>query len=455
MKYFSPVYKPGKNLRPPDLYEYSLDNFWFEAAGLEDQAINEPLRGSHKADVVILGGGFTGLSAAFNIVNRFPDKKIVLLEGACCGYGASGRNGGFCITTSLLDWEQEDPEQRSKDLEVSSYGIKQIKTFISDYEARCDFEESGMLEVAMNEKQSQVLDEYLIELSKFGLDSTLLFGKELEEVIKSPLFHSGIRVPYGATLNPAKLAREMKRIVESLGVEVREKSVITRISPGKINLVDTELGNIQAPIMVVALNAYGHKVGFFKNRVFPVSVFQIATEPLSDKQWASIGWEEKFGLSDFRKLFSYSVRTADGRIVMGGSDFTYYNFDALSSGNDKSVTAKIVNDLFSFFPQLEGVTIAHAWGGITSYSLGRGAAVGSLGDDENIFYATGFDEGVPATQIAGRMIADLMAKESNIYTNHFIVDREIPYAGPRFMRGVFARAIKWTINNLDYSPLHQ
>ena len=455
MKYFSPIYKPGKNLRPPDLYEYSLDNFWFKAAGLEDQAINEPLRGSHKADVVILGGGFTGLSAAFNIVNRFPDKKIVLLEGACCGYGASGRNGGFCITTSLLDWEQEDPEQRSKDLEVSSYGIKQIKTFISDYEARCDFEESGMLEVAMNEKQSQVLDEYLIELSKFGLDSTLLFGKELEEVIKSPLFHSGIRVPYGATLNPAKLAREMKRIVESLGVEVREKSVITRISPGKINLVDTELGNIQAPIMVVALNAYGHKVGFFKNRVFPVSVFQIATEPLSDKQWASIGWEEKFGLSDFRKLFSYSVRTADGRIVMGGSDFTYYDFDALSSGNDKSVTAKIVNDLFSFFPQLEGVTIAHAWGGITSYSLGRGAAVGSLGDDENIYYATGFDEGVPATQIAGRMIADLMAKESNIYTNHFIVDREIPYAGPRFMRGVFARAIKWTINNLDYSPLHQ
>ncbi len=455
MKYFSHIYKPGKNIRPPDLYEYSLDNFWFEAAGLEDQTINEPLRGSHKADLVILGGGFTGLSAAFNIVNRFPDKKIVLLEGACCGYGASGRNGGFCITTSLLDWEQEDPEQRSKDLEVSSYGIKQIKTFISDYEARCDFEESGMLEVAMNEKQSQVLDEYQIELSKFGLDSTLLFGKELEEVIKSPLFHSGIRVPYGATLNPAKLTREMKRIVEGLGVEIRERSVITRISPGITNHVDTEFGDIQAPIMVVALNAYGLKVGFFKNRVFPVSVFQVATEPLSEKQWASIGWEERFGLSDFRTLFSYSVRTADDRIVIGGSDFTYYDYDALSSGNDKSVTAKIVNDLFSFFPQLEGMTIAHAWGGITSYSLGRGAAVGSLGDDENIFYATGFDEGVPATQIAGRMIADLMAKESNIYTNHFIVDREIPYAGPRFMRGIFARAIKWTINNLDYSPLHQ
>ncbi len=455
MKYFSPIYKPGKNLRPPDLYEYSVDNFWFEAAGLKGQTINEPLRGSHKADVVILGGGFTGLSAAYNIQKKFPEKKIVLLEGACCGYGASGRNGGFCITTSLLDWEQEDPEQKLRDLEVSSYGIKQIKTFISDYGARCDFEESGMLEVAMDEKQSQILDGYQIELRKFGLDSTLLNGKELDKIIKSPLFVSGIRLPFGATLNPAKLAREMKKIVEGLGVEVREKSIVTRITPGKTNHVDTELGDIQAPIMVVALNAYGHKVGFFKNRVFPVSVFQIATEPLSDKQWASIGWEERFGLSDFRKLFSYSVRTADGRIVIGGSDFTYYDFDALSSGNDKYVAAKIEKDLFSFFPQLEGLTIAHAWGGITSYTLGRGPVVGTLGDDENILYATGFGEGVPATQIAGKMIADLMAKESNIYTNHFIVNRKIPYAGPRILRGVFARAIKWMINNLDYSPLHK
>jgi len=455
LKYFQPVYKSGKNLRPPDLYEYSLDNFWFKAAGLENQAINEPLRGSHKADVVILGGGYTGLSAAYNIQMRFPEKKIVLLEGACCGYGASGRNGVFCITTSLLDWEQEDPEQRLKDLEVSSYGIQQIKTFISDYGLSCDFEESGMLEVALNEKQSRILEGYQSELMNFGLDSTLLSGKDLRKFIKSPLFHSGIRIPHGATLNPAKLARGMKRIVEEQGVEVRERSVITRITPGKINSVDTELGDIQAPIMVVALNAYGHKVGFFKDRVFPVSVFQIATEPLSDKQWESIGWEERFGLSDFRTLFSYSVKSADGRIVMGGTDFTYYDFDSLSSGNDKSVTATIMNNLYSFFPPLEGLPIAHAWGGTTSYTLGRGAVVGTLGDDENIFYATGFDEGVPTTQIAGRIIADLMAKESNIFTNHFIVNRKMPYTGPKFMRGHFGRAVKWMMKNLNYSPIHK
>jgi gamma-glutamylputrescine oxidase len=341
------------------------------------------------------------------------------------------------------------------DLKVSSFGLRQIKSFISDHGASFDFEESGMLEVVMDKKETPLLEEYQVELEKFRLESTILEGKELDKAINSPLFISGIRLPFGATLNPAKLAREMKRIVEEHGVEVRERTVITRITPGKTNQVETELGEISAPFMIVALNAYGHKVGFFKNRVFPISVFQVATEPLSDKQWASIGWEEKFGLSDYRTLFSYSVRSADRRIVMGGSDFTYYEHDSLSTGNDKLVMEKIKKDLFSFFPQLEGLAIEHAWGGVTAYTLGRGAAVGTLGDEENIFYATGFNEGVPSTQIAGRMIADLMAKESNLFTNHFIVNRKIPYAGPRFLRGNFARAIKWSINKLNYSPLHK
>ncbi|MFQ5422019.1 MAG: FAD-dependent oxidoreductase, partial [Anaerolineae bacterium] len=92
MRYFSKRHNRRRYLRPPALYEYFVDNFWFQTIDLENQKINEPLRGSHKADVVIVGGGYTGLSAAYNIQQKFPEKKIVLLEGACCGYGASGRN---------------------------------------------------------------------------------------------------------------------------------------------------------------------------------------------------------------------------------------------------------------------------------------------------------------------------------------------------------------------------
>jgi glycine/D-amino acid oxidase-like deaminating enzyme len=444
MKYFSGKQKEGRNLRPPDLYEYYVDNFWFKTINLENQIINEPLRGSHKADVVIIGGGYTGLSSAYHIKQKFPEKKIVLLEGACCGYGASGRNGGFCIATKLLNWKEKDPDRRQKDLEVSFYGPNFIKMMISEHGIECDFEENGMLNVALSDKQIKELEEYASKLSLFGLDSILIQGQELDAEIKSPLFMAGLNIPYCATLNPAKLVRGMKRVVEEIGVEIRERSVVTRISPGKVHVVDTELGDIRAPILIIALNAYAHKLGFFRDRVIPIAVHQIATEPLSESQWESIGWQNRQGLSDMRPLYSYSIPTSDGRIVMGGVDFTYYDHDALSSGNDKTVTHRIEEDLFTFFPQLEGLQIEYAWSGTTGYTLsGRTPSVGVEGRFQNIYYGVGFSNGVPSAQTAGRIIADLMAGESNKFTSHFIVNRKIPYAGPTLLRGLFGRAYKW------------
>ncbi len=450
MKYFSHTHNRGQNLRPPDLYEYFVDNFWFKAVDLENQKINAPLRGSHKADVIIVGGGYTGLSAAYHIRQKFPEKKIVLLEGACCGYGASGRNGGFCISTDLIrELQDEDPEIRQKNLEVSLYGLKFIKRMIAEYNVECDFEENGMLGVALNEKHIRELEEYRDRLKAFGLDSTFLRGDELRAEIKSPQFVAGLNIPYGAVLNPAKLAREMKRVVEEVGVEVRERTIVTRITPGKVNLVDTELGDIRAPVLVIALNAYANKLGFFKNRVFPIGVFQIATEPLSEAQWASIGWQNRQGLYDMRNMFSYLVLTSERRIVMGGSGAAYYANDALSSGNDKTMTERIKKDLFAFFPSLEGLRIEHAWGGTTTYTLDQTPSVGIMGDHRNIYYGVGLSEGVPTTQTFGRIIADLMAGESNIFTEHYVVNRQIPYAGPVALRSLFGRGAKWMWEKFD------
>jgi len=458
MKYFSRFHNRSKNLRPPDLYEYFVDNFWFKTIDLENQPINQPLRGNHTADVVIVGGGFTGLSAAYHIRQKFPDKKVVILEGARCGYGASGRNGGFCIATSLLDWEQEDAELRQQSIDVSNYGYEFIKRMISEHGLDCDFRENGMLAVAVEdkwlEKQMKELKEFQDALDAFGFESSLLQGKELEGEINSPLFVAGLKEPIGATLNPAKLAIGMKRIVEKLGVDIKERTVVTRITPGKVHHIDTELGDIRAPILIIAVNAYAHKLGFFKDRVFPVNVFQIVTEPLSDAQWGSIGWDNRQGLSDMRTMYSYSNPTEDGRILMGGLDFTYYDNDEICSGNDKFVIRRVKENLFSFFPQLEGLQIDHAWGGTNAFTIGKVPTAGVMGDYKNIYYGFGISEGVPTTQVFGRIIADLMAGESNAFTNHFIVNRRLPYVGPKYLRGFFGRSVKWMIRNLDISPIH-
>ncbi len=246
----------------------------------------------------------------------------------------------------------------------------------------------------------------------------------------------------------------MKRIVEDSGVEIRERTLVSRVTPGRTVTVDTELGEIRAPVLVMATNAYSHKLGFFRNRVMPVAVFQIATEPLSRAQWQAVGWRNRRGLSDASPLFSYSRPTADGRIVMGGVSSQYYAGDALASGNDKAVTRLIEAELFRFFPQLEGLAIEHAWGGTTALTIGNTPSVGFMGDDQNIFFGVGFSEGVPSTQTAGRMIADLMAGESNEFTNHYVVNRSIPYCGPTALRSFFAKGAVWLMRKFDL-PLYR
>ena len=448
MKNFSPQSTKHQGLKPPELYEYFLDNFWFKSVGLENEIINEPLRGSHTAGIVIIGGGYTGLSSAYNIHKKFPEKKIMLLEGACCGYGASGRNGGFCIATSLLDPSCKDPEICKRNLDVSLYGVNQIKECITEHNLDCDFEVNGMLDVAMDDAQAKIMEEEYYICKDWGLDVEILYGKALEKEIKSPRYIAGLVTSHGAILNPAKLARGMKKIVENMGVEIRERSIVTRVIPGKIHHVDTELGDVKAPVIVLATNAYSHKLGFFKNRVYPIYTYVIATEPLNRSQWEIIGWQNRRGLSDYRMMFNYMIPSADGRIIIGGSDVKYYHNDGIAPGNNKTVSQDIAKDLIKTFPSLEGIKIDHAWGGPMAATLDFVPTVGVMGEHDNIYYGVGYNEGVPSTQTGGKIIADLMAGEKNEFTTHYIVNKKVPYAGPKILRSFFGNLKKKYMVNI-------
>jgi glycine/D-amino acid oxidase-like deaminating enzyme len=437
VQYFSRRTTTGTKLGSADLYEYFVDNFWFKAAGLEQETVNEPLRGEHKADVVIIGGGYTGLSSAFHLLQRFPDKKITLLEGACCGYGASGRNGGHCISGDLLgDPTGLDDEGIQERIDVSFYGPRQIRRLVDEHGVDCDLMENGRMILAVTQEEARYLESAEQGMKAFGLEAALLQGASLEAEIRSPRFIAGLLLPNDATLNPAKLARGLKRVVEARGVEIRERSVVTRIAPGKVHRVETERGRIDAPVIVLAMNAYAPKLGLFRNRVFPLCSYIIATQPLSPEQWESIGLRQRRGFSDMR------APSADGRIVIGGVEFPYYRNDGLSRGFNASVRDALIGRLFDVFPQLEGIEIDHSWGGTMSGTRDLLPSVGVLGPYGNVYYGVGFFEGVPTAQTAGRIIADLMAGERNAFTESEIVNRKIPYAGPQVVRNIAVPAIK-------------
>jgi glycine/D-amino acid oxidase-like deaminating enzyme len=433
--------------RPPDLYEFYLDNFWFKAAGLERAELNPPLKGSHKADIVIVGGGFTGLSSAFHLSQMLPDKKIVLLEGACCGYGASGRNGGFCDAgiSGLMDYVHEaGPELGRKAFDATLFGVGQIRQLSNDYGVDCDFEENGMLEVAMDEEQARHLEKEYETYKAMGLDATLIRGDDLKKEVNSPRYIAALKFPYGGIVNPAKLARGMKPLVEQAGVEVRECTVVTHITPGNPHRIETEMGEIAAPILILGLNGYASKIGFFKNRVIPLCSYVIATEPLSPEQWESIGWKNRQGIADMRVLFDYQRPTADGRIVIGGSDYPYFANDALSSGNNKPVIELLTRSLLTTFPQLEGISIDHAWGGTMGFTMDFTPSVGKLGDGDNMYYGVAYNgEGVAFGQTAGRIISELVAGERSELTDLFVMNHKIPYAGPQNIRLLSSRLYKW------------
>ncbi len=422
--------------KPQLLYEFSVDNFWFTKVDKNMMVINNPLKGNHKADIVIIGGGFTGLSAAYHLARRYPNKKIVILEGAYCGYGASGRNGGHHSPDFGTIEERTKESEPEKGYKVANYGEEMIKTFVYKHGIDCEYTENGALEAALTEEQMSELEKEKKEYERMGIKAELLQGQSFKKEILSPRFIGGLKVPYGGRVNPAKLVLGMKKVVEQMGVEIREQTLVLNVRSGKIHQVETEQGMISAPELVLGLNAYSHNLGYFKSGTIPVAAYNIATAPLSEEQLSEIGWYKGSVITDSRDNdFNYLLLSEDNRIIIGGSEYPYYANDGLSSGNNKQVMKVIEKDLFVTFPQLRGLGIDHKWGGPVSITRDFEPSVGVMGTHKNIFYGVGYNgNGVSFAHTAARIMTDLIAGEKTEFSELSLVNRPLPYLGPRSLR---------------------
>jgi glycine/D-amino acid oxidase-like deaminating enzyme len=424
--------------RPPPLYEYFVDSYWFETSGLRDDALRTPLRGAAKADVAIVGGGFTGLATAIAAARRRPERRVVVLEGARCGYGASGRNGGFADVSYMgfPDFAASHPPEVARGVyDAIGTGLVAIERLVAEDGVDCELERNGGLRLASTDAQVEALESAHEMLRSMEVPARLVDGAELQSLVRTERFHTGLVLPDTGILHPGKLARGMARVAESLGVQIHEGSRVVRIEPGTQVRITTELGQLDAAQMVLATNGYTPQLGIYRTRLLPLCNYVVATEPLSRAQWDALGWSGRHALADARVLFMYLRPTADGRIVAGGESAPYYTGSLPSSGNHAPAIAKLERSLVQTFPALEGVRFAHTWGGTMAFTQDFMPRIGLLDGWSNCFAGLGYcGEGVVMTQLAGRILAAMLDGEGGEFTALPFVGGSPPWVGPEPFR---------------------
>jgi glycine/D-amino acid oxidase-like deaminating enzyme len=380
--------------------------------GLHDhQPATKPLRGAATADLVVVGGGFTGLWTAVMARRRHPERNVVLLEADSVGFGASGRNGGFVsesITHGLSHGLALWPDRIDELLEI---GRRNVAGLVGDLAAAgidAQVQLTGKTVVATRPHEVDALGEIAELMSAHGEQAEVLDAAQVRADIDSPTYRGGIRVRTGGgILDPLALALGLREWATRLGVRIHER---TRVRAVASDTVVTDEARIRTPSVVIATNAYRNVARRLRRFVVPVYDHVLATEPLSADQWASIGWPERQGVTDLGNQFHYYRPTPDGRILWGGYDAIYYYGSSTSPAKEqRDASHRLLARQFAHtFPQLRDVGFTHRWAGLIDTSS---RFVPYVGVDRRgrVAHAIGFTGlGVAYSRLAASIMLDAL-----------------------------------------------
>ncbi len=415
--------------------DYRSKSWWLESLP-EAITPNPQLSVEDRADVVIIGGGYTGLSAGYHLKQLNTALDVRVLESDVCGYGASGRNGGFSmtlfgLTKGITTFRFDDRKARAAHTYMER-AVDYLHELITDKQIDCDYERSGYLLVGTSPAQVKRVEHDFKIMEKWGLRDVERWSRDrLAREFNTDYYRLGWFEPRCGILNPARLARGLKQLAESVGVTVYEESPVKdfrRDASGRFT-VQTEEGKLHTEYLVFATNAYSILFPQLKNLQMPAFTYIVMSEPLSQRQLDNIGWQCRTGVEDARDLIHYYRLTRDNRIVMGGGDVSFgYGGDLNRDLNDK-IFAHLENHVVEVFPQLKGIGFTHRWGGPVSVTLDMAPVIGYLGKDKKVIFSLGcIGHGVSMTTMNGRTIAELICDRETARTEMFFVGRKtIPW----------------------------
>ncbi|MGI9510912.1 MAG: NAD(P)/FAD-dependent oxidoreductase [Geminicoccaceae bacterium] len=350
------------------LADVTLFPFWLDNADAPN--VEQHLIGKTSCDVLIIGGGFTGLWAAIQAKEQDPGRDVLLIEQSKVAYGASGRPGGI-VSTSVMHGLANAAQIFPDDLdELERLGRDNADGFLKaldTYAIDCHAEWGGELTVAVSEEDAaELAPEHALHV-EHGHDAVLLNAEETREQLNSPLFHGAIwNRKASGTVHPALLAWGLKRAALQLGVRLHELTPMTRIEDeGSTLRVFTQHGQIRAPKVLLATNAFASGHRKIRSRVAAIRDRILMTEPLSDEQMARIGWRNRQGVYDTRTQLNYMRLTKDNRILFGGrlGYFFHNDTDPASDRESSKVFERLADAFFTTFPNLDDVRFSHAWSG--------------------------------------------------------------------------------------------
>ena len=398
-----------------------------------------------RADLAVIGGGFTGLWTALLARERYPEADIVLLEAKAVGWAASGRNGGFCsasLTHGLANGIARFPAEMATLVRLGQANLDEIGAAVDTYGIDCGFERTGELLVATAPWQLAGLAEDVETARRFGEEVVLLDADAVRSELNSPTYLGGTwHTRSCAMLDPARLAWGLRRACAESGVRIYENTPVRSIAnEGHAGLrLTTPHGAVHAARVALGTGCFSPLLRLLRRYLVPAYDYALVTEPLSGPQLASIGWQHRQGVADAANQFHYFRLTSDNRILWGGYDAVYYNGGRIRPEQDQSpeTFGLLAEHFFEAFPQLAGLSFTHAWGGVID-TCSRFCAFYGLAYGRRLAYAAGYTGlGVGATRFGANVILDLLDGEPTERTSLQLVrTKPLPFPPEPLRSGV-------------------